>query len=295
MNHRLVGVGLVLGVAFGLATGCSGSSGESANSVAIAPEAAEDAGGAGESKSTGQGEKPGGAEEDQDISQPGVDRALVRTATIELAAADVGETVDQARDVVVTEGGYSGREEVRQESATLTLHIPADRFARALDELSELGEVISQDQSAEDVTEQVVDLDSRTATQRASVDRVRALLARASTVDEIVRIEGELTTREADLESLEQRRKALAGQVAVSTVTITIGKTDAAPAARQDESSGFLAGLSDGWDAFLGAGAVTLRVIGAVLPFLLVLGIPAVPVIRWWRRRRTAATAAQQS
>ncbi len=293
MNRRLVGVGLVLGVAFGLTTACSGSSSESsADSVAAAPYEAEDAGDAGEPKSTGQGERPGGAD-DQDISQPGVDRSLVRTATIELAAGDVGETVDRARDITATEGGYAGQEEVREESATLTLRIPSDRFDQALDELSELGRVISRDQSVDDVTEQVVDLDSRLATQRASVGRVRALLARASTVDEIVRIEQEVTTRESDLESLEQRRQALAGQVAMSTVTIRIGKASA-PAPRQDESSGFLAGLSDGWGAFLGAGAIALRMIGAVLPFLLVLAVPAVPVIRWWRRRRTTTTAAHQ-
>ena len=154
--------------------------------------------------------------------------------------------------------------------------------------------MISRDQSAEDVTEQVVDLDSRIATQRTSVDRVRVLLARATTVDEIVRIEQEVTTREADLESLEQRRQALAGQVAMSTVTIRVGKSDAVPAREQDESGGFLAGLSDGWGAFLDAAAVTLRVIGAVLPFLLVLAVPAVPAVRWWRRRRTAAPAVQQ-
>jgi hypothetical protein len=102
-----------------------------------------------------------------------------------------------------------------------------------------------------------------------------------------VRIEGELTSREADLESLEQRQQALAGQVAMSTVTIRVSRTNAVPAKAQEESSGFLAGLSDGWGAFLDAGAGTLRVLGAVLPFLVVLGVPAVLVIRWWRRRRT--------
>jgi hypothetical protein len=259
--------------------------------MAAAPQAVEDAGGgAGESRSTGEAEKPA-----QAISQPGVDRSLVRTATIELAAAEVRETVDQARDIATTEGGYAGREQVREESATLTLHIPSDRFDQALGELSELGEVVSREQSAEDVTEQVVDLDSRVATQRASVTRVRALLARASTVDEIVRIEQEVTTREAELESLEQRRQALAGQVAMSTVTIEVSRTDAPPPAPPaEESGGFLAGLSDGWAAFVDAGAVTLRVVGAVLPFLLVFAIPAVLVLRWRRRRRSTPAVVQQ-
>jgi hypothetical protein len=229
----------------------------------------------------------------QDIDQPGVNRALVRTATLALTATDVGAAVDHARDIAATGGGYAGREEVRRDAATLTLHIPSDRFDKALGELSDLGSVTSRTQSAEDVTEQVVDLESRVATQRASVDRVRTLLTRANTVDEIVRIEQEVTTREADLESLEQRRQALSGQVAMSTVTISVTKSDAV-AATPDESGGFLAGLSDGWHAFLDAGAATLRVLGAVLPFLLVLAVPAVPAIRWYRRRRLAAPAVQQ-
>jgi hypothetical protein len=303
VNRGLVGVGLVLGVALGLATACSGSggSGSSAEEVAAAPYEAEDAGGGGgepaaesnaEPDATGQGDKSGAG--DRNVSQPGVDRSLVRTATIELAAADVVETVGRARDIVATAGGFAGQEEVREDAAKLTLRVPSDRFDRALDELSGLGKVVSRDQTAEDVTEKVVDLESRITTQRASVARVRALLARASTVEEIVRIEQEVTTRESDLESLEQRRQALAGQVAMSTVTVRIAKTAAPPPPRQEESSGFLAGLSDGWGAFLDTGAGALRVFGAMLPFLLVLAIPAVPAIRWWRHRRTTATAPQQ-
>lgn len=280
MNRRLIGIALALGVAGGLAGACSASSGGAMDSAAMAPEQAKDASGAG-------GAGPNGQAGRENISQPGVNRSLVRTATIELSAADVGKAVNQARDIAITEGGYSGREEVRKESATLTLRIPSDQFDKALGDLSGLGKVTSLDQSSDDVTEKVVDLDSRIATQRASVDRVRALLAQAGTVDEIVRIEGELTNRESDLESLEQRRQALGGQVAMSTVTIRISKSDVAPVVRQ-ETGGFVGGLSDGWDAFLTTGGVTLRVLGAVLPFLLVLGIPAALVFRWRRRRRPA-------
>lgn len=305
MNRRIAGIALVLGVASGFAVACSASG--SSSDTAAAPYEAQDADSGGEAPAIGQGETGGqgtsgnkegtsGGAGDKNVSQPGVDRALVRTANMELSAADVGAVVDKARDVAVLEGGYAGREEVREEAATLTLYIPSDRFDQALDELSGLGKVISRNQTAEDVTEQVVDLDSRIATQRASVDRVRALLARANTVDEIVRIEQELTTREAALESLLQRREALGGQVAMSTVTISVSKNATAPAPQQqeEESSGFLAGLSDGWGAFLDAGGVTLQVLGAVLPFVLVLAIPGVLALRWRRRRRTTEPAVQQ-
>jgi hypothetical protein len=291
MNRGLIGVTLVLCLATGLATACTSAS-DGAQTGAMAPEMAEEAGGGRTSPTADEGNEAG-AGEDRDVSQPGVDRKLVRTATIELTAADVGGTVNDARDIAATEGGYAGSEDVNERSATLTLLIPSDRFDSALDELSALGKVISRNQTAEDVTEQVVDLESRIATQRASVNRVRELLARATTVDEIVRIEQEVTTREADLESLEQRRQALAGQVAMSTVTIKVSRTTAAPVA-PDEADGLLAGLSDGWGAFLDFGAGTLQVIGAMLPFLLLLAVPTVPALRWWRRRRTTAPVVQQ-
>ena len=286
MNRRLIGVALMLGVATGLVTACtsSGDSGASAG-MAVGPERATDSGASGEAQSGGQ--KSGAVGE---VTQPGVDRTLVRTATMDLSAGDVLKAVGQARSIAAGKGGYAGREDVRDAAATLELRIPSDRFDAALDDLSALGKVTSRRQSTEDVTEQVVDLNSRIATQRASVDRVRALLAKATTVDEIVRIEQELTTREADLESLEQRVQALSGQAAMSTVTLRITRTDAPPPPPVQEDTGFFAGLSDGWNAFLDAGAVTLRVVGAVLPFLVVLGIPAAFVIRW-RRRRTPKTA----
>ena len=290
MNRRLVGVALLLGIATGIVTACSSTSGGSADNAGVAPYQAESAGGSGEGQSTGEGQKSGGVV-DRNVDQPGVDRSLVRTASIEMETSRIGGAVSDARLVAVARGGFVGREEVREETASLTLHIPSDRFDQALEELSGLGDVISRNQTAEDVTEQVVDLDSRVASQRASVDRVRALLAQATTVDEIVRIEQELTTRESELESLEQRREALAGQVAMSTVNISFSLRGDAP--REDDSSGFVAGLVDGWGAFLDAGRVTLQVLGALLPFLVVLGVPAVLVFRWYRRRRLAALAVQ--
>lgn len=286
--NRLVGVAVMVGIAAGLGTACSSSGGsdesESAAGMAVS-EGAGDAAAPG--RAPDQAPKPGAVGE---VRQPGVDRTLVRTATIELSARDVGKAVADARDIAVGEGGYAGQEETRDDAATLVLHIPSDRFDGALGKLSDLGEVTSRQQSAEDVTEQVVDLDSRIKSQRDSVDRVRALLAKANTIDEIVSIEQDLTTREADLESLEQRRQALAGQVAMSTVTMKFTKADAPPPPAPREQSGFVAGLSDGWHAFLDAGGVTLRVVGALLPFLVVLAVPAVFVIRW-RRRRTVPTA----
>jgi Domain of unknown function (DUF4349) len=293
----------------GLLAGC-GSGAERSSGVqgAAAPEAKVPApaqGGAGQDGSgqVKQQDGPGPVAADSgqraQVSQPGVDRKLVRTASLELAAPNVVEIAGRARDIAVRLGGFAGQEEVKGDSAMITLHIPSNEFDRALGELSGLvpaENLKSRNTTAEDVTEQVVDLDSRIATQRASVDRVRALLARAGTVNEIVQIESEVTRREADLESLEKRREALSGQVALSRVTVRVARDGVAPPPPATDD-GFLAGLAAGWDAFVGALRVLLLVLGALLPFLIVIGVPGVIALRWWRRRRTAAVtpAGQQA
>jgi hypothetical protein len=234
------------------------------------------------------GDVPKPAPEQQQVSQPGVDRKLIRTANLELASPNVVKVTKDARQIATDLGGFAGQEEVRSDEATLTLHIPSNQFDKAVDQLTGLvpdGDVKARSQTAEDVTEQLVDVESRIATQRTSVDRVRGLLARAQTVNEIVQIESEVTRREADLESLEKRREALNGQVALSKVTVKVTKSGPVPVPAK-ESTGFLAGLTGGWHAFLATGGVLLRVLGALLPFLVVLGVPGVLALRWWRRRR---------
>ncbi len=226
------------------------------------------------------------------VAQPGVDRKLVRTATLDVTSKDVAESADRARGEVVAVGGYAGQEQVSTRSATLTLFVPSDKLDAFLGRLTggDLGVVRSRNQTAEDVTEQVVDVGSRIETQRASLNRVRALLDRATGISEVVQLESEVTRREADLESLLKRREALAGSVAMSTVTLRLS-LEGAPTAPVAEEDGFLDALAAGWTAFLDAGNFVLRVVGTLLPFA---AVSAIPAFLFWRaaKRRRAARAA---
>jgi hypothetical protein len=221
----------------------------------------------------------------------GPERKLVRSARLALTAPDVKAAVDQARQIAIGAGGFTGAEHTDSSSATLTLSVAADKLDAALGQLATLSgtTVTSREQTAQDVTDQTVDVEARLATQRASVERVRALLARANSVSEIASVEGELTTRESELESLQRRRDALVGSVAMSTVTLSVSAPAPAPA---NSGGGFLGGLAGGWDAFLAFGGGVLTVLGALAPFLLVLGTPAVAAFWWFRRRRGVSPVA---
>ena len=156
-----------------------------------------------------------------------------------------------------------------------------------LKKLAGLGERLSQSQTAEDVTTQVVDTRSRVATQTRSVARVRALLAQANNLGEVVQIESELAKREADLESLEAQLSRLKDTTELATIEVTfVGPT--AVVATDEANLGFLTGLRGGWDAFVQIVLVGLTVLGALLPFLLAASLIAVPAWLILRGRRPA-------
>ena len=94
-------------------------------------------------------------------------------------------------------------------------------------------------------------MNSRVDSMTASVARVRALLAAATDIADVISIESELAVREANLESLQQQQAALSGQVALSTVSLTLTAVtkDAASTEPVAQDSGFVAGIEVGWAA----------------------------------------------
>ncbi|WP_367134547.1 DUF4349 domain-containing protein [Saccharothrix sp. HUAS TT1] len=281
---RRVGLALAAFAVLALA-GCSaGSSSDSAaGQPAVAPERAQP-GGTPKQEAADQGQaQQAGTSAQQD-------RLLVRTATIELGAADAAAVLGRVKDLVIAEGGYSAQEKSQPHRASVTFKVPGDRLDPVLESVGRLEgvSVTRRELQTEDVTEQVVDVEARIANQRASVERVRGLLDRATTTAEITDIEAELTERQSELESLQRRYETLKGQVALSTLTVVITTSDA-PAVVAEEENGFLAAFTGGWKALLGAFGWLLVVVGAVLPFAVVLGLPAFGYL-WWRRRRRAGT-----
>ncbi|ATY09217.1 DUF4349 domain-containing protein [Amycolatopsis sp. AA4] len=267
---------VLAGAALVLLAGCSGNSADSARS-AVAPAQRQE-----------QGAAPKQGNAQATVPEPGAtDRKLARSARLELTTPKTDDVVSRAKSIATGAGGYPGQESATDDSASLTLSVPAEKLDGVLDQLSGLGQVKRREISAQDVTAQVVDVDARLATQRASVERMRALLAKAQSVSEIASVESELTSRQATLESLERQQASLAGRVAMATVSLSVTRQEAAAPA---ESGGFLAGLSGGWDAFVVFCTGLVRVLGVLLPFAVAFGIPAGAVF-WWLRRRKARPA----
>ncbi|WP_199733563.1 DUF4349 domain-containing protein [Micromonospora sp. BL4] len=273
----------VLGV-----TGCgAGDSGaqDAAGTAAEAPAA--NGGAADRDSAAGAPEAAGAGAPDLRVDQ----RAIIYTGTMRVQVDDVDAAAREVTAAVTRAGGFIGGDQRRSAEADavaeLQLRVPAAKFAGVVDEIAKLGKQESREISTQDVTEETVDLDARIASQRARVDSARRLLARATSIADLVSLENELGRREADLASLEAKKRRLADLTALSTITVSLAGP-AAKAAEEKTETGFLYGLKGGWKAFVASLAVLLTVLGALLPWLVALGVPLAALLLVLRRRKKA-------
>src|SRR6266511_1376588 len=276
MKGTRVAAGLLvagLAVAAGLA-GCGGSSGGTSGGNKYAAPTGGD-----EAKGDAANEKPAEAggkaapAPNQPAEQPKKlvpdTRSIVYTGSITVRVSNVDTAASKAGAMATGAGGFVGGDKRtindKRSEAQLVLRVPSARFNEILTSLSKDlgGKEESRAVSTEDVTDQVVDVNARIATAQASVDRVRALLARAQTISEIVSLESEL-----------------------SRITVLLLGPDAAGEQPKKDDSGFIAGLKKGWHAFVASLVVVLTVLGALLPWIVMLGLPVVAVLWLLRRRR---------
>jgi hypothetical protein len=220
-------------------------------------------------------------------------RSIIYTGSITVQVDDVPAAAANVAGLARTAGGFVGGDQRQLDAdhstATLTLRVPAEKFSGTLDAVGRSGHEKSRSVSTEDVTATVIDLDARIKTQEASVARMRDLLAKAQSITDVATVEAELSKREADLESMQAKQRSLADLTSLSTITVTLLGKDAAPP--KPAPTGFVGGLQHGWRAFVAAVDGLLTVLGALLPFLVVLGIPLLVWLRLHRRRRAAAVA----
>ena len=157
-------------------------------------------------------------------------RAVILTANIAMKAADPWALSDRAQAVAAGVGGdviglnQSGAGD--QRVATLTIRVPADRFTDTLRQLRALdAEVISSTVDGKDVTDQFVDLKARLGAKQAEEQRYNALLVRANTIDEILKIDSALSNVRTQIEQLQGQVNSIAARTQFSTITVSISPT----------------------------------------------------------------------
>ena len=221
-----------------------------------------------------------------------VKRQVVTTGTVVIKTANPISAADHAASITDAAGGrvddrnQNAATATDPASATLTLRIPSSRLTRALAQLKKLGTVESIAISTDDVTTKSEDLGARITALQTSITRLLALEAKATTTADLIALEGDIASRQADLESLTAQQRYLNDQMSMSTIKLELLAPSAAivKPAPPSPGSAFTAGLS-GFGVFFNW---VFLVLVYLLPWLVlgaVLWGGFVYLVRWRRRR----------
>ncbi|HEX6811784.1 MAG TPA: DUF4349 domain-containing protein [Planctomycetota bacterium] len=154
------------------------------------------------------------------------ERLLVHQGALRVEVARPEEAMASFRTQVSTWGGHLQT----QTDQTLVVRVPVAHFEEAFAWVRAAGRVLSEVRQAEDVTEEFVDLGIRLDNARRARDRLLEVLQKADKVEDILKVEAELRRLTEEIERMEGRKKFLADQVAMSTLSATFQATSEPPA-----------------------------------------------------------------
>jgi hypothetical protein len=154
--------------------------------------------------------------------------AVIRTARLQIVAKDFTRVRAEVESLVSGAAGFIDHMTVTGDTSSArtlrgTLRVPADRMATVLAQLRAMGQVVEDTQGSQDVTDQIVDLDARVVSARATEVRLIQLIReRTGKLSDVLEVERELTRVRLDIERLMAEKTNLDRRVSYTTIDVTI-------------------------------------------------------------------------
>jgi Tfp pilus assembly protein PilW len=224
-----------------------------------------------------------------------VERKIIRNATLTLEVEQPGKALQRIASLAESRGGFVVTSDSRQQTGdngerayeviTVELRVPAAQFDAALADIRAAGgSVTAQKITGKDVTEEYIDLEARLRTQRALESQLLEIMKRAQAVADAVSVQRELTNVRTEIERVEGRRRFLENQSSLSTISVTLQ-----PPAPLIGTTGFFRSVGSAFGEGVDiAAAITLffiRLLLALIPVIIFIGLPAYFLLRYLVRR----------
>lgn len=222
------------------------------------------------------------------------DSRVIKNASVELKVekGQVKSAQDRVRAIAESKGGYvqssqfSSGEEYAE--AYIVINVPESEFNATLKELENLGEVLTSQISGKDVSQEYHDLELDLSHWETERQTVLALLDKATTIDEIIKIRQFLEPIDREINQIKGRLQYLKAKTDLSSIEVIIRENQ-----KQDKPQPTI--WTKIWGVFLDSLTGILAFLAAAIPFLALaffLGYLIWLAVRSYRKKRTPAPPA---
>ena len=195
------------------------------------------------------------------------------TLTVEVKDANaVSHAAQSALDLTRSLGGYVVASSVatgEEGSASITVRVPVNKVQDAIAGLSDLGRLVSQQVTIDDLQQSLDELTRREATTRTQIARIRARLESESLDPQTEAVlRARLQTLRTELVSIRRGLAATNAEARMSTIQLSVVTSDAsgavAPSSRIDRT------IDEALNVLAWEGVVALGLLIVLAPFALV-------------------------
>ncbi len=225
------------------------------------------------------------------ISAAQSDRKVIFNSNFEVQTKDYDKTIaalntqiEQTKSYIQSSTTYGDKEQGNARS-TLLIRVPSNVYEQFKLDIQELGNVISSSEGGEDVTGDYFDKDARLNVLKAQEKRVLELLAKADTIEDILKIEAELTRIRAEIEQLTTVIKRYDDLISYSTINVSIYQTTDYIIKNDGFFAKIVKTIKDSLHSGLTLIQNTIYAIVWLFPYLIVIGVVLLIVRRVLKKK----------
>ena len=237
----------------------------------------------------------GSADEDRSLisgggyNDTGVDRRIVKTGSLTLEVEGIMETMDGVARIASDLDGYvvssNKHENDNRVFGRVTIRVPAEQFDEAFNRLRQLAiDVPYESTDSRDVTEEYTDLNAQLHNLEATEAQYLSLLEKAVTVEDILKVQRELSNVRREIERIKGRMQYLERTSDMSLIEVNLQETMPLGATGWSVLETLKTAVN---------GLITFgKVLGNIAIWLVIfcpIWIPIIFLVRFLRRRRAKA------
>lgn len=174
---------------------------------------------------------------DEIRTQETPNRLVIKNASLSIVVTDPGLTMEEISQLASDLGGFvvtsnfyriqlDGGLEVPQ--ANITIRVPSEKLDQALEEIkSGAGQVLNENISGQDVTQEYTDLESRLRNLEKAEEQLTAIMEQAWETEDVLSVYNRLVEIQEQIELIKGQMKYYEQSAALSAISISIQANEA--------------------------------------------------------------------